>query len=294
MTDVGRVTQASALAFYIAGPDPNREVAYLDHVARWQDDEVEILTEPARFSLDAAPVLSQFPHVRAPLVLRDILSDSQLPEDLRKEFAARNVTSLLLLPVTAGSVWLGTVIGEKSRPGGFDDEAVRLASSIAEQTGMALNLQLMLEHNRQTALRERVIRQVIDRIRVSTDPDEVTAIADQSLSELLSVPVETIHEARLGNRNLLSPEDWQIIRDIDHQAQLTISNLFLLERTQRTVMTEQVVSDITAELQRTSDVDEVLETTVRALRAALADYDISLRLEPGLVDSRGADSDGDH
>jgi hypothetical protein len=42
-----------------------------------------------------------------------------------------------------------------------------------------------------------------------------------------------------------------------------------------------MISDITARLQGSIAVDDVLETAVQALKSVLSDYDVALRLTPG-------------
>jgi transcriptional regulator with GAF, ATPase, and Fis domain len=69
-------------------------------------------------------------------------------------------------------------------------------------------------------------------------------------------------------------------------------HLAALERTQGTAARQQVVGEIAMQLQHAAQVQEVLETTVRALYNALDGYDISLQLVPpqsGVGDQTGVE-----
>ena len=110
----------------------------------------------------------------------------------------------------------------------------------------------------------------------------VLEIAAEEMSGVLGLPTETLMQMSLRDtqRQTLSGTDREFIEAVSNQVSLAIQNLQLLENTQQTALQEQLISDLTAELQRSSNVNDVLETTVRTLATVMADYDITLRLNP--------------
>jgi GAF domain-containing protein len=83
----------------------------------------------------------------------------------------------------------------------------------------------------------------------------------------------------------LGPEEVKLIESVADQVGQAIENLGLLEEAQRVAQREQLINDITAQLQRATSVDEVLKTAAQAVRAALGDVEVTARLAPGAVAS---------
>jgi GAF domain-containing protein len=70
------------------------------------------------------------------------------------------------------------------------------------------------------------------------------------------------------------------------QIATVLENIILLDTLgQHTAFRERLIDDITARLQRSVGVDDVLETTVHSLHSMLQDYDITLRLSPQAGDA---------
>ncbi len=74
------------------------------------------------------------------------------------------------------------------------------------------------------------------------------------------------------------------LRAFADQVAIAIQNARLYRATR---LQAEIMGGVTAHLQRSVSVDQVLETTVRTLRGSLNDYDITLRLAPGVLDAAG-------
>lgn len=84
----------------------------------------------------------------------------------------------------------------------------------------------------------------------------------------------------MGGGRAFGGEVVRLCRGVADQAAPAIDLQLILRRTQQAAEKEQIVSDITAQLQRAALVEDVLQTAARALHLSLADYEISVRLAP--------------
>ncbi|MBN1119708.1 MAG: GAF domain-containing protein [Anaerolineae bacterium] len=279
LSSLAQSLQANRGSLYIAGPDPAETAEYVDTIAIWEDGILLTNIKRTRYDMSAAPVLSQFPHATGTIVINEAAEDSQLSPEQKEELARRNVNSLMIVPLSTGSAWFGVIVLELNHSS-FDDSQAEACHDFAKEVAHLIENQLMVSQVRLAVSRERKLREVIGLINAAQTIDTIVHLADTELADMLNRPIELIQRARLGERGLLNPAEWQLVLDVDRQAQLAISNLHLAERTRRSVAQERLVSRITTELQRAAEVDDVLETTVSALRSVLSDYDITLHLEP--------------
>jgi len=196
LSSVVSLSQAERVTLYLAGPDPHRDMRYIEAVAVWENDRFHAEKKGVRYAPHEVPILAQFPQSRANMIFSDVASDPRLATDLRDYFLQRGTRSLAMIPLSTGLVWLGALLLETSGGQTFDSNVVRLCRSVADQAAPAIDLQLALQRAREAASRE------------------------------------------------------------------------------------QVVSSIAAQLQHAAAVEDVLQTTARALRASLTDYEISVRLAP--------------
>nr|MBN1229333.1 GAF domain-containing protein [Anaerolineae bacterium] len=280
LSEIADLATAERTSVYLAGPDPHTEVAYVENVARMDSGILTILQQPDRYDLASAPIISIYPQSRANMVFNHIAGDERIGEGQRGAFIQRGINAAALVPIVTGTTWLGALLLESREAQAFTDDLIQRARNIADVAALSIDLQILLENTRQAYAREHDIREVVDAIRLAITPDDVLNAADEGLSRLLHYPIETIQQARLGERSLLTPSEWQIVLDVDRQAQLTISNLNLLEQTQLAVAQEQILGEISTDLQRVVEVDEVMQTTVQTLQSMFTGYDVRVRLTP--------------
>ena len=278
LTGVAHVSGAARVLLFIAGPDPHQAVQYVEQVAVWQDGQVVTPGDAPRYALAAAPLLALFPRSRESLVFNDLRHDARLPTDVRAAYAGQGISALMIIPLATKTTWFGALVAESSDGHTFSGEQVVQSRTLADAAAVAVNSQTLVTWSLRAALRERVRRAITDAIQRAASADDMMQAADEGLVSALGKPLEVIQQARRGETELLTGEEWELVQDVDRQVRLAIANLRLLERTQHTMLQEQVISGITTDLQRASDVEDVLETAARTLRSVLDGYDVTLRL----------------
>ena len=283
-------SEADQAHLYLARSQPEGEPEAIEQVATWRDGHLIPGGEAAQ-PISEVPILAQFLQTRANLLFNDIQTDERLSEETRAYYAGQGVNALLMIPLSTGITWLGALLLEARQGQTFTDEQARFCRNVADQATLAINSHLSLERARRAVAREQMVREIVERIRNAKDVQSVLRIASEELGEVLGPTALSGEPSRAltggaspraltrpTGSSSLSAEDQALIEDIMDQVELAIENLNLLESTRRAALREQVLSEITFQLQRSFTVEEVLETAVRALQKALADYDITLRL----------------
>lgn len=112
-------------------------------------------------------------------------------------------------------------------------------------------------------------------------------------SESFSTPI-TMRGSVIGSmsfrgasKEALGPEELELIESVSDQVGQAIENLSLLEDAQRIARREQLINEITGQLQRATSVDDVLRTAAEAVRQALGDVEVTARLSPEAIASGG-------
>ncbi len=289
LDEIGELSNADRIVLYQAGPDPRRIVHYVTEAAIWENGQMLSELEKKRFSFKEAPILSQFPQSRSNLVFNNVQTDQRLDVALQTQYTETGVTGLMMIPLSTGAIWLGALLLETHEGQQFTAEQVRLSRSVADQAALAIDSLLLLAQTQSSVQREHALRQIADRIRGAQDVETILAVAEKELSATLGMLPDTLKGLTWRDDEALSPEEWDLVENVGNQVALAIENLDLIEGMQQTAMRDQVVSDITVQLQRSATVDDVLRTTVLELQQVLQDYNIQLRLTPSSVDSPSGD-----
>lgn len=164
----------------------------------------------------------------------------------------------------------------------FLNDQARICRSLADQAALALNAQLLLARTQQVVGYEQVLIEISNRIHGAETVEEIRQVAASELANLLGIPQDQLM-AGVFNPNQfpdLSREQRELFDNVGVQVALATENLRLLERVRRSASREQLVSSMTAQLQRAAGIDGVMEATVRTLSAALDNYDVRIRLLP--------------
>ncbi|GAB4475885.1 MAG: hypothetical protein Kow00124_17450 [Anaerolineae bacterium] len=280
LSEIAHISGADRIELYIAGPDPRDSLQYVERAAVWADGEMADGGEPLRYSLEEAPILSQFPLSRANLIFNDLAGDRRLDEAVRRRYLQGGARALAVVPLCAGAIWLGALVIQAEKGAGFTTDQIRLTRSIADQATLSIDSHLLLARARRTAVHEQLLREITERLRAAETAEEVLSIAEQELARVLDRSPEALRSMSWGDPSALSPDEWALVTAVGNQVDLAIANISLLESARRTAAQEQMVSDLTARLQTTSTVDDVMQTTVQTLRSMLSDYDIAVRLTP--------------
>jgi GAF domain-containing protein len=297
LSETAHFSQADRAVLYLAGPDPLKDVEYVEQLGVWATGQVIPEARALRQPLDDVPILDQFPKTHSSLLFNDVQADIRLDGGLRARLAEEGVNALLVVPFYAGGTWLGALSLEAREGQVFSEEQVRLCRNVADQTAQAIYSHQLLRSSQQAARREHALREIIERIREAQDVESVRRIASEELRGMLGDlaplydsspdPISTAPLEDLKRQGKLSAEQRQVVESVVDQVELTIQNLNLIERTRRTALREQLVNEVTAQIQRSLSVDQILEATVRTLQNVLTDYDISLRLADLPTDGSG-------
>jgi GAF domain-containing protein len=279
MAELGK---ADRVTLYLVGPDPRREIEYIEASAIWEDGHLVPQTSPTRYEPDQIPLLAQFPQSRSNLVFNDIQTDPRLGPELRASFGEEDVRALMLIPLSTGAVWLGSILIEGRSGQMFLNDQARICRSLADQAALAINAQLLLARTQQVVGYEQVLIEISNRIHGAETIEEIRQVAASELSNLLGISREQLMVGVYNPNQFpdLSREQRELFDNVGVQVALATENLRLLERVRRSASREQLVSSMTAQLQRAAGIDGVMEATVRTLSAALDNYDVKIRLLP--------------
>lgn len=288
--EIAQLSNAQIIELYLAGPDPRLKLEYIEQVAVLRDEQLETQGEKLRYAVVEAPVLSQFPQSRANLVFNDLQSDQRIDEEVRTQYVNDGVNAMVLIPVSTGTIWLGALLLKRTDANSFVGEQVRLCRNIADQAALAIDSHFLLERTQRTAIHEQALREISEQLRDETDIESMLSIAQEKLSRALNLTPEQLGAIDWDNTLALTPDEWDLVRAVGIQVDLAIANLSLLKETEQRARHEQMVGEVATELQRTTNVDEVMETAVRTLQNVLSDYNFSVRLtQPNDGHSSGAE-----
>jgi GAF domain-containing protein len=279
LSELAELSKADRITLYLAGPDPREAVEYVEVTATWKNDRV-LTPSSMRYPIGEAPVLAQFPQSRSNLIFNDIQADSRLSDDLRAYYDGEKVNALLMIPLSTGATWLGAFLIEAQSGQQFTNEQARLCRSLADQAALALDSQLLLTRTRQAVGREKALRDITDRIRRSISVDEILTITGEELAKFTGLPASKFTQLSMTDSMQLnmSQSDREFVQNVIAQVELAINNIRLLDNVRQTAQAEQAIGNLTVELQRASEVNEVMETAVRTLQGALGDFDVRIRL----------------
>jgi GAF domain-containing protein len=287
---IADISKADRITLYLAGPDPLRGVEYVDASAIWQQDQLSIPSSPPRYLPPQVPILTQFPQSHSTLIFNNIQTDSRLGIDLRSQYEKEGVHALMLIPLSTSTLWLGGLLLETQKRQAFSDEQARLCRSLADQAALALNAQLLLARTQQVVGYEQILLNITNHIHSAETIDDIQQVALSELSAVLGIPAERLAERGLDASFYpeLSHDKQELLNNVSVQVSLASENAKLLEQVKKSAAREQLVSNMTSQLQRATDINDVLETTVRTLLSALDEYDIRVRLLSDTQNSAGS------
>lgn len=205
----------------------------------------------------------------------------------------RHVHTELAVPMHFNDRLIGVLDLQHAEEEGFSEEEVNLFPLIANQVACAIALaRRRREDTMGVGRRPSVDLRAVPKTTQTGKESLVQAIEEVELpsggpvtqDDMLLAPIALRGEVvgTLGFRDEqlreLSPDDLDLIRAVADQVAQAVENLDLLEGTERAALREQLVNEITAELQRSTSVDDVLKTAAQALQRVLGGYDVTIRL----------------
>jgi|GEM_PF-1527115 len=293
LQEVAQLSSADRIELYLGGPDPREQIEFIELVSSWENGRLTGRSRPVRFVLDEVPILAQFPQSRANLVFNNLLSDQRLADEVRDSLILSGITSMFMVPLSTGITWLGAVLVMGKQGQSFSSDTVRLCRSVADQAALAVDSQMLLARFERLARHEQTLRRVVERVRATQNGEDILAIAEEELANALNRTPEEIRTIDWNDRLALSPDEWELVTSVGNQVDLAIINLSLMESTQMVARREQIINELTAQLQRTATVEDVMARTVDTLRGVLSGYDVAVRLSPGPTEPPSATALGD-
>ena len=195
------------------------------------------------------------------------------------------------IPLSVKGRVIGVLDIQSTEQAAFHQEDIQVLQSLADQIALAIqNARLIAEsqgalQRLESATSDNMRRVWKERIKDARKAYRYTAIgitpltsvenreaADGVNANKINIPI-TLRGQRIGNINLhrkgmtqWAEADRALAIEIANQAGLALENARLLEEAQRRAAQEQLLSDLTARLSRSLDIDTLLQTTLRELR----------------------------
>jgi GAF domain-containing protein/HAMP domain-containing protein len=162
------------------GPTPLQDDASGDGAGRpthivmregWTVDNRPAQPYGTRLSLEDYP-LADLMDPDEPLLVKDVLTDPRANEATRTLVAKMSgLRSFAMMPITVGERWLGVVFIGRNEPSDFARELIRGYRTLAGQAAIALESMRLLDETLHRATRERLTREITDKMRRAIDLD---------------------------------------------------------------------------------------------------------------------------
>jgi GAF domain-containing protein len=201
--------------------------------------------------------------------------------------------SEMALPLIAGDEVLGALTIQSTQAEAFDPDDITVLQGIADSLATAItNASLFAQVQENLREIESLQRNYLSQAWSKVNPDlwefslEESPDGEGSIDEYtpLHVPL-TLREQVIGQVTLeadkvnWSAEETAFIEAITTQAAIALENARLLEESQHRAERERVISEIASKLWRSTDVDTILQTSIRELGKILDASEGFIQLE---------------
>jgi GAF domain-containing protein len=189
VAEIANFCHPDRVCVYLAGPDSRVKAGYLEQVVDWQVAEETTATyRPAEhLAMADVPPLDAFPSSRLNVVVNDLPNNTLLSEPTRRALLLKGIYSLAMVPLVSGGTWVGAILLEREGDDAFDEGAIALCRSLADQAALALDNLLQLEFARRSAAHEYVLRDISARLNQAPDVESVLQVAVEELGKALGV-----------------------------------------------------------------------------------------------------------
>jgi GAF domain-containing protein len=193
----------------------------------------------------------------------------------------------------------------------FSEEDVTILGTLADQVALAIENARLLEESQRTLQeldafhgqrvrqdwQEQIARQAAayryTRAGVTPVASSMPAASQEEKSQLVA-PIRLREEAfgsivlsQDPDQDPWSPEELAMLQEVSDQVALALENARLLDATRRRAAQERLISEITAHVRESLDLDIVLQTTVREIGEALNIAEVEVRMGSGGGDGAG-------
>jgi GAF domain-containing protein len=205
--------------------------------------------------------------------------------------------SELAIPMVSASQMIGAISVLSVLPEAFDQEDIIVLQGVADGLATAIenawlfqqtqeNLQEIQSLHQQylgKSWSEAIRREDGLSYTFEGQPDAEIDSTEEA-GDIIDVPLvlrdQVIGSIRLeGDQKTWSENDRAFIEAVTTQAALALENIRLVEESRLTAQHDRVLTDITSQVWATSDIDMILQTTVRELGRTLQATDGLIRLE---------------
>jgi len=206
--------------------------------------------------------------------------------------------SEMALPLRVGRIIVGALDVQSTEPNAFSEDDVEVLSILADEISVAIeNARLFEESQRvladaQSAFGEftrAAWQQMITRNKVVGY--ELSGTSIRSLEEpinnngsSMAIPIK-LRDRVIGTMNIslpenkeLDPDEIDITQALAQRIGIAIESATLLEETRRRAARESMVSDISAKISATVEVERIMQVAVEELRQALGASEVSLKI----------------
>jgi GAF domain-containing protein len=221
-------------------------------------------------------------------------------------------------PLRARGKIIGALDVQSKEPQAFDEEDVAVLHTLADQIATALsNARLFQQLQESLNRQQRTFGELSSRAWIDTLQSQPgigyrytrggiapltelprseqsapeASVEIQQHSELeqalpeLAIPLK-VREYEIGTINVhksadagdWTPEEMAMLETMTDQLGVALESARLYQDAQRRAARERLVSDVTARMRETLDVDTVLQTAVREMRQVLGLHDVTIRL----------------
>jgi len=208
--------------------------------------------------------------------------------------------SEMALPLRVGQTTIGALDVQSTEPMAFDQDDVEVLSILADEISIAIeNTRLFEESKRvladaqsafgeytRTAWNQMINRQKVIGYELSGTSIRAVEGKINENDAALAVPIK-LRDQVVGTLNINLPNNEKpdtdkvdIITALAQRVGIVIESATLLEESRRRANRESMVSEISAKLSATAEVDSLMQVAVSELREALGASEVILKLEP--------------
>ncbi|MFN8454410.1 MAG: GAF domain-containing protein [Anaerolineae bacterium] len=205
---------SAAIYMYLENQDPNINLQIIELKVVWSASGEPALPRGHRFNPADLIIEQAIPH-HGPLIIENSNSnDPRLTEQLRRQLALLNITSLAAIPLSSHQRRLGFLLVTcKSSDKIVTSSQARFYSAIAQQMVVALENLRLLDISQRRARREEIIREITGKIRSATTVDDILKTTAVELSQILGASRGSINllTAAPQNQPQFGPLDDEIV-----------------------------------------------------------------------------------
>ncbi|NPV55730.1 MAG: GAF domain-containing protein [Anaerolineae bacterium] len=200
--------------------------------------------------------------------------------------------SELALPIIVRDKAIGAISIQSTQPNAFDEDDILVFRGITDSLAVAIENARLYQRSQQDIEEIRVLnRQFVQSSwsHINTaNPGSVEFISNQEQSNgseknMVSIPI-ILRDQTIGmldlemDQDTLTPEEQRLIEAITTQTALALENARLIEETQKRARREERINQISTNLTRTLNIDDLLRTTINELSQLPSVNEVAIHL----------------